>query len=331
MPKAQKQKCKKGGFTPYPLDSRFLHVFTDGACTGNGTAEAKAGCGVWWANNKAKAQSVKLPGEKQTNQRAELYAAILALRQYGMMPPGTKTLKLHSDSRYVIKGITEWFPGWKRDKITSKANLDLFEALDEVWEACGRGRVMWVKVKGHAGIEGNEQADKLARAAIGEAVDGEVDNLIEVQGDLLDSKATFLVHQTNCITNDPKGLSAQVFLKFPYANVYRLRMMHSTPGSLDLRGNGLTQRYVVNLMGQKYPGDIKPYESGEMREQWFESALSKLQVWVRKIPFSSVAVPYKIGCGLAGGDWDKYTAMLKRFAMSVKGHKVFIVRRPGDQ
>ena len=138
-------------------------IYTDGACSGN------PGPGGWGA--------VLLFGEKEkeicggepasTNNRMELMAAIQALEAL------TKPCKveLHTDSTYVMKGISEWIHSWKArgwrtaDKKPVK-NEDLWRRLDE---ARLRHHVNWRWVKGHAGHEMNERADGLARKGLLEA------------------------------------------------------------------------------------------------------------------------------------------------------------------
>ena len=138
-------------------------IYTDGACSGN------PGPGGWGA--------VLLFGEKEkeicggepasSNNRMELMAAIQALEAL------TKPCKveLHTDSTYVMKGISEWIHSWKArgwrtaDKKPVK-NEDLWRRLDE---ARLRHHVNWRWVKGHAGHEMNERADGLARKGLLEA------------------------------------------------------------------------------------------------------------------------------------------------------------------
>jgi len=137
-----------------------IEAFTDGACSGN---PGPGGWGVWLRYGKHEKELCG--GETHTtNQRMELQAAIEALK--ALKKPSKITI--YSDSKYVIQGITEWISGWKkRDwKNTAKkdvSNQDLWQQLDKLNE---RHRVTWHWVKGHAGHEGNERADALARQGI---------------------------------------------------------------------------------------------------------------------------------------------------------------------
>lgn len=98
-----------------------------------------------------------------TNNRMELTAAIRALEELGEDEPA----HLHTDSLYLRKGVTEWLPrwvrqGWKR-KGGAVENEDLWRRLQDLDR---RRDVRWKWVKGHAGHEWNEHADRLASEAI---------------------------------------------------------------------------------------------------------------------------------------------------------------------
>jgi ribonuclease HI len=100
-----------------------------------------------------------------TNNRMELMAAIRALE--ALTKPST--VVVHTDSRYVMDGITQWLPRWKKNgwKTSDKKpvkNEDLWRALES---ECARHQVTWRWVRGHTGHPENERADALARGAIG--------------------------------------------------------------------------------------------------------------------------------------------------------------------
>jgi ribonuclease HI len=137
-----------------------VDVFTDGACSGN------PGPGGWGAILRAGGQEKELSGGERhtTNNRMELMAAIRALE--ALTKPSAVTV--HTDSRYVMDGVTQWLPRWKKNgwKTADKKpvkNEDLWRVLDE---ACARHQVHWRWVRGHSGHPENERADVLARAAI---------------------------------------------------------------------------------------------------------------------------------------------------------------------
>jgi ribonuclease HI len=135
-------------------------VHTDGACSGN------PGPGGWGAILTYGEHEKELKGGEPhtTNNRMELMAAIAALE--ALKKPST--VELHTDSKYVHDGISKWIHGWKRNgwKTADKKpvkNMDLWQRLDA---AIGQHDVHWRWVRGHAGHEMNERADRLAVAAI---------------------------------------------------------------------------------------------------------------------------------------------------------------------
>ncbi|KAJ3141447.1 Ribonuclease H1 [Physocladia obscura] len=141
-----------------------IDVYTDGACGGNGKAGARGGIGVFFGNGDARNISQSLPGPAQTNNRAELLAAIMALRA----APANVFVNLYTDSCYVLDGITKWIQGWKKRNWRSASgsqvlNQDLWKDLDVEYIRRGSSRgVNFIYVKAHNGQFGNEQADRLA-------------------------------------------------------------------------------------------------------------------------------------------------------------------------
>lgn len=141
-------------------------IYTDGACRGN------PGPGGWGAVLTAGEHVKEISGAEPdtTNNRMELTAAISALRALKRHCQ----VRLYTDSQYVRKGVTEWLQQWKERnwRTASKApvkNVDLWQALDA---ELSRHTIEWHWVKGHAGVPGNEHADRLANEAIDAMLSG---------------------------------------------------------------------------------------------------------------------------------------------------------------
>jgi ribonuclease HI len=136
-----------------------VEIFTDGACSGN------PGPGGWGAILRAKGKEKELSGsEKQTtNNRMELMAVIGALE--ALKRPCRVTIT--TDSQYVMKGMTEWLPGWKAKgwKTAAKKPVKNAELWQRLEQAVSPHQVDWQWVRGHDGHEENERADRLAVAA----------------------------------------------------------------------------------------------------------------------------------------------------------------------
>jgi ribonuclease HI len=149
------------------VSAKTVFIYTDGACVGN---PGPGGWAVVLIYGKHRREIVGAD-PATTNNRMELMAAISALES--LKEPCN--VKLHSDSRYVIDGITKWIHGWKLRNWTRNGwkakgehktclviNADLWQRLDA---ARARHDVEWIWVKGHAGTSENERCDVLAEAA----------------------------------------------------------------------------------------------------------------------------------------------------------------------
>ena len=142
--------------------SSLVELYTDGACRGN------PGPGGWGVLMHYKDHEKELCGGEPntTNNRMELMAAIQGLESLSRRCP----VKLYTDSKYVMQGITEWIDNWKARgwKTAAKKpvkNVDLWKRLDKARQ---QHEVEWVWVKGHSGHDGNERADQLANRGIDE-------------------------------------------------------------------------------------------------------------------------------------------------------------------
>jgi len=149
-----------------------------------------------------------------------------------------------------------------------------------------------------------------------------VDPFKIIEGDLLEHKQDYLIHQTNCIAIKYHGLSEQVFKKYPEANLYEKRRKIQKKGGNKFVGRGVPGTIqvhdcgVINLIGQYYTGTARfpPKDTPEKRFKWFKRCLKRLSIHF-KDKETSIAFPYKIGCGLAGGDWKKYRKAIEDFCL----------------
>jgi ribonuclease HI len=136
-----------------------VEIFTDGACSGN------PGPGGWGAIMRTKGKEKELSGGEKdtTNNRMEMMAVIAALEALQR----DCSVKITTDSQYVMKGMLEWLPGWKKRNWQTAAkkpvkNIDLWQRLERAAES---HQLEWEWVRGHQGHVENERADQLAVAA----------------------------------------------------------------------------------------------------------------------------------------------------------------------
>ena len=132
-------------------------MYTDRSCLNNGTAEARAGSGVWFGADDPRNVAVRVPGPDQSNQIGELLAILYAVK----MTPTAALLRIRSDLKFAIEGLTKHAPEWEVKDWMGVKHRQLFKCTT-AW-ICARSGITTLQwVKGHSGIAGNEGADELA-------------------------------------------------------------------------------------------------------------------------------------------------------------------------
>lgn len=149
------------------MSKKQIKIHTDGACRGN------PGVGGWGAILRYNTSEKEICGGEleTTNNRMEMMAVIEALRS---LKESAEVL-LISDSQYVLKGVNEWMPNWKKRGWKTAArkpvkNVDLWQQLDQL---IIQHQIEWQWVKGHSGDPGNERADQLANKGIDDLLAGQ--------------------------------------------------------------------------------------------------------------------------------------------------------------
>ena len=137
-----------------------------------------------------------------------------------------------------------------------------------------------------------------------------------IEADIFTTGAKYIAHQTNCATSgSAAGIAKDIFAKYPYSNCYDKRIDHAEPGTIQVCGDGLEQRGIINMFAQYYPGatgnDPAKLDNVINRKKWFHLCLMRIADIEN---LHSVAFPEKIACGLAGGDWVWYESTLTKFA-----------------
>ncbi len=134
-----------------------------------------------------------------------------------------------------------------------------------------------------------------------------------VNGDLLQATETIIAHQVNCF-GVAGGLAAAVFKKWPEAEndynqildrIQRIGVQgYALLGKSQITGQTKDGHIIANLYGQFYPGE-------DYRPKCLEKAMAELAQQAKFLK-ASVAMPYKISCGICGGDWDEVYEIIKR-------------------
>ena len=151
-----------GPKAPFPIV-----IFADGACSGN---PGPGGWGTVVAMPDGTVLEVGGEERPSTNNRMELMAVIRGLEAVRDVKAEAA---VHTDSTYVIRGITQWIfawrqRGWKTAEGNDVTNRDLWErlfaAVMQRKDLGAEGKISWHYVRGHTGIAGNERVDEIAQA-----------------------------------------------------------------------------------------------------------------------------------------------------------------------
>jgi ribonuclease HI len=143
------------------MSGQPIVVFCDGAAKGN---PGPGGWGVVIATPEGQILELGGAAAHTTNNKMELTAAIEAL---SAIADADGAVAMHTDSTYVIKGISEWIWGWRRRgwktaEGNDVLNRELWQTLDRLASARGPSGIAWHYVRGHSGIPGNERVDAIA-------------------------------------------------------------------------------------------------------------------------------------------------------------------------
>lgn len=168
-----------------------------------------------------------------------------------------------------------------------------------------------------------------------------------ITGDIAYADVDLIVQQCNCLTIRAHGLSqhlADVCGVNPYRRRLPLRRNlavkedRSIPGTVRVYSRSSRRPYhLACLFSQFSPGKPQMYyqdicrehhlrDDAEQRIGWFKDCLELLSQKADKLDCKTVAFPYRIGCGLAGGKWDIYSAIIEDWAQRQK-FAVFIVKQ----
>lgn len=156
-------------------------------------------------------------------------------------------------------------------------------------------------------------------------------NLNLVESNILESKSDVIFHQCNCESTYAKGLALDINKKFPYADIYKNDVKRE-PGSVIIcspdKESKSSEPHIACLLAQYNRGKPNKYgtDTYNDRKKWFASALNDFVKKSSNLKIKTLAFPYKIGCGLAGGTWDDYLTMINDFALANKEYEITIYK-----
>ena len=131
-----------------------------------------------------------------------------------------------------------------------------------------------------------------------------------------------IVHQCNATSKRSLGLASSIFKKYPSANIYSGKYKEENREVGTIIERAVKDKKIINLICQKNPGKPSKGDTSEDRLRWLTECL-KLVV---KCKPSSIAFPYHMGCGLAGGNWNEVLKIIEDFALCYPEISVYICK-----
>ena len=156
----------------------------------------------------------------------------------------------------------------------------------------------------------------MERATVGKKRNKYAPSCKHVNGDICQAKENYIVHQCNCTTTVAGGLAHQIFSRFTHADTYQRENPLRQPGHISIHKGAHDEPAIVNIYGQVDGGHPKPGGDSRLnRELYFKQALQRLSTYLQQRcrRYVSIAFPWKIGCGLAAGNWNTYMRMIIAF------------------
>jgi hypothetical protein len=142
-------------------------------------------------------------------------------------------------------------------------------------------------------------------------------------GDLLKlnlGEEEYIVHQANCQSTYARGLAQHLFRVYPEANTYNPTFTR-VPGTISVHGP------IINMYAQDTPGKTRSNNQRDKRLEWFQNGLD--EIGDQLLDAKKIYFPYKIGCGMAGGNWVDYLKMIQDWTKTME-FEVHILIPPGE-
>jgi len=170
-----------------------VEVFTDGACTKNGQAGARASWAFYFPEHKSLSDAQRVVGDAQTNQRGELMAISEAVKKVELSFPLRETdLKIFTDSMYSKNCLTAWLPNWARNNWKTSQGHDVIhrDLIEDTSNRLSKFKSFNIThIRAHTGKEddqskNNHIVDRMATEVLNPEVKAVTTNTAEVVTDL---------------------------------------------------------------------------------------------------------------------------------------------------
>lgn len=142
------------------------------------------------------------------------------------------------------------------------------------------------------------------------------------KGDVAQADEHYIAHQCNCTSPVVIGAARAIFLAFPVAGWYLREIKEKRPEVATILVTKTGGKTIINMFAQYYPGTSKYFDRAENRLHWFVRCLNQITDEIED--GAHIAMPYGIGCGLAGGDMNSYMAAIETWSQHPKIGKVVL-------
>ncbi len=239
-------------------------IYTDGSSLGN-PGPGGWGSVVLFPDEKV----IELGGREKesTNNRMEMTAALEALKEISKRKSTARKIILHTDSSYLLNGITVWVYAWQKNNWLTKTkepvlNKDLWEELFKLdFSLKTKYEVLWEKISGHSGVHLNERCDVIATSFAGN------NTTILFRGNLKDYEKLFGKIPTNHAVGTVSGVAKKAKSKnagkvaFAYISAVEGKV-HSDKTWAEC------EKRVKGKSGAKYKKVFSKEEESDLVAEW---------------------------------------------------------------
>ncbi len=151
--------------------------------------------------------------------------------------------------------------------------------------------------------------------------------LIIVEGDLLQSDCNVICHQANCFNVMGSGIAKSISDRWP--SVYYADRNYYPKSPMDKLGKCSStlvendKLLIYNLYGQYSYGTSKQQTNYEALEKSFRMMLDELKQLGVSL---KIGIPYGLGAGRGGGDWNVISAMIdhvsSEYGVDIHGYRI---------